>query len=86
MSRSDSAHLEELKTARDAIVDALVAGSGSATVRYVIRGREHEKEPSRELLNTIEDQIERYEAKVARNSRGMLRTVQLRRARGTDVS
>ena len=82
MARSEADHLEQLRLTRDAIIDGLT--TGQSVVRYMIRGREKQVVPSNELLETIEEQIEKYEDKVTRSSRGMLRVAQLRRPRRTN--
>lgn len=82
MAAADSAHLEALKTARDAIVAGIAAGR--LTVDYMIRGRRHTTEASTEALLRLEDVIRIYERKVARASGGTFRLVSLQRPRGRD--
>lgn len=82
MARSDSANLEALKTARDAIIDGIA--EGRATVKYKIGNREHEVEPSSKVLANLEDLIQMYESKVSRSSTGgMFRLAKIQRPRGT---
>lgn len=73
MSLSDADHLEQLKLARDAITAGLL--EGAPVVEYWIRGRKCRREPTKELLDTIESQIETYESKSARSSASILRPV-----------
>lgn len=81
LAASDAGFLEELKTARDAIV-AAIAG-GRTTVDYMIRGRRHVNEAPTEALLRIEELIDIYERKAARSGRSTFRLARLQRPRGT---
>lgn len=81
MANSDAAHLEALKTARDAIVAGIAAGR--LTVDYMIRGRRHTVEASTEALKRLEDSIAIYERKDSRSTRKTFRLASLQRPRGT---
>lgn len=81
MARTDAAHLEALKIARDAVVDGLA--SGESTVSYTIRGRTHMVEPSSKLLKSLEESIDLYEQKVDRAATSPFRLAKLNRASRT---
>lgn len=66
MAQTDSEVLEDLKTARDAVVSAIA--EGRMTVRYKIGGREHEMLDPIKALDGLEKLIERYETKSNRDS------------------
>ena len=66
MPQTDAQVLDDLKTARDALLSA-VAG-GRMTVRYKIGTREHETKDPVAALKGIEDLIEMYETKANRDS------------------
>jgi hypothetical protein len=80
MARSNSAHLDALKTARDAIVDGIAAGR--LTIEYTIRGRTHVTSDPVNALKNLEASIAIYESKVARDNRQVFRVASLRRPRG----
>ena len=83
MARTDAAHLEALKTARDAVVDGLA--TGQATVSYTIRGRTHTVQPSGQLLKDLEASIAVYENKVNRSSTSRYRVAKLNRTSRTGI-
>lgn len=62
MALSNSALLEELKTARDVIVAGLAAG-GESLISYTIRGRVVQVMPSISVLEKLETMIKTYEGK-----------------------
>lgn len=80
MANSDAVTLDELKTARDAIITGIA--DGSRVVEYTIRGRQVKREPSGELLTQIEDLIDRYAIKSERSTRSPFRYASLQRPRG----
>lgn len=79
MALSDAAILEELKTARDAIVSAIA--DGSATVEYEIRGRRVRREASSTVLRQLEESIKIYETKTSLATRSRFRLGTLARAK-----
>lgn len=66
MSQTDAQVLEDLKTARDAVLSAIA--EGRMTVRYRIGNREHQTLDPMAALKGLEDLIERYETKTNRDS------------------
>lgn len=77
MANSDAAHLEALKTARDAIVAALA--EGAVVVRYKVNNREVEREASSSVLAELEKAISIYERKVSRAATSPMRVASLGR-------
>lgn len=61
MPQTDAQVLDDLKTARDAVLAAIA--EGRLTVRYKIGNREHETKDPIAALDGLENLIERYETK-----------------------
>ena len=66
MAQTDSEVLEDLKTARDAVLAAIA--EGRMTVMYRIGNREHETLDPIKALDGLEKLIERYETKSNQDS------------------
>lgn len=66
MPNTDAQVLEDLKTARDAVVAAIA--EGRLTIRYKIGSKEHETKDPIAALNGLETLIERYETKANRDT------------------
>lgn len=66
MPQTDSQVLEDLKTARDAVVAAIA--EGRMTVRYKIGTREHETLDPLRALEGLEKLIQLYETKSSQDS------------------
>lgn len=66
MPQTDAEVLEDLKTARDAVLSAIA--EGRRTVRYKLGNQEHEMADPFGALDRLEKLIERYETKANRDS------------------
>ena len=66
MPQTDAQVLDDLKTARDAVLSAIA--EGRMTVRYRIGNREHQTLDPMSALNSLETLIERYETKANEDS------------------
>lgn len=79
MAQSDSAVVESIKTARDAIIAAIA--DGQTVVQYTIRGRSKTTtDPSATLLK-LEELLQTYEGKALRGTVSPFRLAALYNAR-----
>lgn len=65
MARSDTENLELLKTARDALIDAMVGWNGRNPIEIEIRGRRNRVEEPTKVLDYYNREIERLERKTS---------------------
>lgn len=61
MALSNQAYLDQLRTARDAVTDAILAGE--VMVSYTVRGRTYTQKAGSDVLKDLEEMIQVYERK-----------------------
>ena len=79
MSLSDSDILEQYKLARDALVTAI--GNNESVVEIEIRGKRSRVTDPQKMLETVEEQISKYERRISASTNGLARNnVRLRKS------